>query len=210
MAVINDNVITKGRRMIVRTFLLLMTCTVIYAHSNSYIFVELIPDGESVSLEVTMDVGDNPLVTDNEMIYSTIKAAVSLDVSGELQPLSQFGTWRFETRTQFSSSTPALGDSGGDHELVTGVWSGKLPQQNVVLGTPARTPFDVILWSRQPTMIEHAPAWSLLICNERSPLITLPPTQITSMTMLMSVLAVLFGASGGLIIGWWRREEGGG
>jgi hypothetical protein len=196
--------------MIARTSLLLMTCTVIYAHSNSYIFVELIPDGESVSLEVTMDVGDNPLVTDNEMIYNTIKTAVSLDVSGELQPLSQFGTWRFETRTQFSSSTPALGDSGGDHELVTGVWSGKLPQQHVVLGTPARTPFDVILWSRQPTMIEHAPAWSLLICNERSPLITLSPIQITSMTMLMSVLAVLFGASGGLIIGWLRREKGGG
>ena len=92
------------------------------------------------------------------------------------------------------------------HELLTGIWSGKLPYRTMILGTPERTPFDVILWSRLPSMIEHAPAWSLLISNERSPVITLPQVQLLSTTVLISVIAVLLGASSGLMIGWRRRE----
>ena len=203
---INSSVINESSRVVLRTLLLLMTCVVMYAHGNSYIFVELIPEDESVSLEVTIDVGDNPLESDNEKIYQAINTAVLLDESGKLQPLAQFGVWRFEKRTQFSSATPALGDSRMAHELLTGIWSGKLPYRTMILGTPERTPFDVILWSRLPSMIEHAPAWSLLISNERSPVITLPQVQLLSTTVLISVIAVLLGASSGLMIGWRRRE----
>ncbi len=196
----------QSSRVVLRTLLLLMTCVVIYAHGNSYIFVELIPEDESVSLEVTIDVGDNPLVSDDEMTYQAIKNAVLLDESGKLQPLAQFGNWRFEKRTQFSNGTPALGDSDKAHELVTGIWTGQLPQRAIIFGTSERTPFDVILWSRLPSMIEHAPAWSLLISNERSPVITLPQVQLLSTTVLISLIAILLGASSGLMIGWRRRE----
>ena len=67
---INSSVINESSRVVLRTLLLLMTCVVMYAHGNSYIFVELIPEDESVSLEVTIDVGDNPLESDNEKIYA--------------------------------------------------------------------------------------------------------------------------------------------
>ena len=44
---INSSVINESSRVVLRTLLLLMTCVVMYAHGNSYIFVELIPEDES-------------------------------------------------------------------------------------------------------------------------------------------------------------------
>ncbi len=193
--------------MLRAVLLLLLTNVAVFAHGNTYIFVELIPHDDRIAIEVTMDVGDNPLVSDSDMVRQTIQMAVQIVEGEQLIPLAQFGTWRLESRQQFANGTPALSEDNQRHELVTGIWTGILPKREVIFHTPRRTPFDVILWSRQPTLIAGSPPWTLLINSERSPMITIPQPESVSFGTIVAVCSTIFGAGIGIIIGWLRQRR---
>jgi hypothetical protein len=168
------------------------------AHGNTLIFVQVeVADDGAVTLELTMDIGEDSLIFDRTEAQAMLAQAVSINIGQIDTRLSELNPLRYEQRKHYATQTPSLTDVDQEHVLLTAIWSGHLGGEGFHFRTPEKTPYDVILWSSDATLLAKP---VLLIMNEISPRLVLP--QKTPFPW--AIIAALLGAAVGTALGWRR------
>ena len=164
------------------------------AHSSTFIFALLEVDANGdVRISVTMDVGENALVDNDEEAREVLTKALRVEIDNTVSSLSDWGKMRFEHRDQHDADAPGIGRDNEKHPLLTGIWQGHFANKPFILHTAEQTPFDIILWTRDPTIIAGGKKSLMLIVGDVSPLITYPPPAPFPWAIVLMVVGAVIG-----------------
>ena len=148
------------------------------AHSSEFIGAKLqTGPGRLLTVEVTADFGENPMITSFEEARSAILKNLEVEAHSGFVPMPQLAPMDLAEQTQPDRTSPLPTDpSDKPHKLLRGTWSWEPPPdiQTVRFRVPSDVVHSTIFWLHDESIPKTQRKWSMLLGGDTTPAISLP------------------------------------
>ncbi|MBL9115487.1 MAG: hypothetical protein JNJ83_10820 [Verrucomicrobiaceae bacterium] len=164
------------------------------AHSSEFIGAKLTTGpGRQLTVEITADYGENPMITSLNEARTSILANLEVQTEAGFVPLDMLAPIELAKHTQPDRSSPLPTDpSDKAHQLLRGTWKWQPPhgQKAVRFRVPEDVVHSTIFWLNDESLPQDKRKWSMLLGGDSTPEIPLPAEGRMQIPLVIGVIFV--------------------